>query len=381
MSSLAPQNLTLQRRLRLLLWLALALLIFLLLWAARGVLLPYVVGLVLAYLLLPLVNWLDRRMPARLKTWRASRPVAIVLTYVLLLAIVGGLLAFMVPLLTQQVNSLVEKWPELSKRAQSWGEQGWRWYLTLPESWRTTIQTNLQTLAGDVTGAVQTAAVATLRTVFGTVGFIIGFVVIPFWLFYILQDEERVKTGALGVFPERMRPDLAALAKLIDDVLSAYIRGQLLLMIFVGTMAMIAFAIIGVPFSIVLGFVAGLFEVLPYVGPILGAIPAVLVALLNDPISALYVVIAFFVIQQVENLILVPRISGRSVQLHPALVMVVLVIGNQVAGFLGMVAAVPIAAIVRDVFKYLYLRLLDEPLSPIEAVSRIRAHQRVQLDL
>jgi len=90
--------------------------------------------------------------------------------------------------------------------------------------------------------------------------------------------------------------------------------------------------------------------------------------------------VAFFVIQLVENLILVPRISGKSVKLHPALVMMVLVIGGQLAGFWGMLIAVPVTAVIRDVFLYLYLRLLDEPLTPDEAVARMRSDQEVQME-
>jgi len=132
-------------------------------------------------------------------------------------------------------------------------------------------------------------------------------------------------------------------------------------------------------FALVLGLIAGIFEILPYVGPILGAIPAIVVALLADPWSALWVAIAFFGIQQVENLVLVPRISGESVKLHPAMVMVVLVVGNELAGFWGMLIAVPVTAVLRDVFKYLYLRFLDEPLNPEEAMTNVRSGQEVQL--
>jgi predicted PurR-regulated permease PerM len=146
-------------------------------------------------------------------------------------------------------------------------------------------------------------------------------------------------------------------------------------------MATLALLIIGVPFALVLGIIAGMFEVLPFIGPLLGAIPAVLVALLSDPISAVWVGLAFLAIQQVENLILVPRIAGQSVKLHPAAVMVVLVIGNELAGLFGMLLAVPVAAIIRDVFKYLYLRVSDLPLEPKEAMERIRTGQKVRLDV
>jgi len=374
-------RLSVQRRNRLFLWLTLAALVGVVLWISRRVLLPYVVSLVLAYLLLPLVNWLDNHMPDRFHQWRIDRPLAIILTYILLLAILGGILAFAVPLLADQVGVFIQNWPALVEQAQDWGKQGWSWYQTLPDTWRATIETNLKGLLGDAVSAIQNGVVAAIQQVFGTVGFIIGFIVIPFWMFYILHDASQVKKGVVGVFPESVRADILAVASLVDDVLSAYIRGQFLLMLFVGGLATIALLIIGVPYALILGLIAGIFEVLPVVGPLLGAIPAVLVALLSSPISAVYVAIAFFAIQQIENLLLVPRISGKSVKLHPAVVMVVLVLGNQLAGFAGMLLAVPVAAIIRDVFKYLHLRLQDEPLLPAKASGRVRAGKQVRLDV
>jgi predicted PurR-regulated permease PerM len=371
-----------ERRNRLLLWTTLILVVGAMIWAARQVLLPYILGLVLAYLLLPVVNWIDRHMPGRLHKWRIARPLSIILTYLVVMLIVAGIVAFFVPVVLEQARILIERWPGLVGQVQDWGARGLGWYTeNIPAEWRDTIETNLQNLLDDALVALRTGVVATLTTVFSTMSFFLGLVVIPFWLFYILQDEQQVKQGVLQAFPEQLRDDVLFLARLIDDVLSAYIRGQLLLVLFVGGLATLALLIIGVPFAIVLGVIAGIFEVLPYIGPILGAIPAVLVALLTDPVSAIWVTAAFTGIQQIENLILVPRISGESVKLHPALVMVVLVVGNELAGLLGMLIAVPVAAVLRDVFKYLYLRFLDEPLSPQEALTSIRSGQEVQLDV
>jgi predicted PurR-regulated permease PerM len=370
------------QRNRLLLWLALGLLVGGMIWAARAVLFPYLLGLVLAYLLLPLVNWLDRHMPARLSAWRVARPLAILVTYLLLIALFAGIIAFFVPLVIEQVEVLIENWPQLAGRVEDWGERGLGWYTNnVPEDWKTTIETNLKGLADEAIAAIQAGLVATVRTVSSTISFVIGLVVIPFWLFYILHDENQVKAGVVQALPERLQADVQCVSSLIDDVLSAYIRGQLLLCLFVGGMATVALLLIDVPFALVLGLIAGIFEALPYVGPILGAIPALLVAVLSNPASAIWVAVAFFAIQQVENLILVPRIAGESVKLHPAMVMVVLVVGNELAGFLGMLVAVPVTAIIRDVFKYLYLRLLDEPFAPNEAMTSIRAGQEVRLDV
>lgn len=370
------------RRKRLILWIALAVFVGTLLWAARAVLFPYILGLVLAYLLLPVVNWLDHQMPKKLQSWHVARPLSIILTYLVLISIVVGIFAFFVPLIVEQTQVLIDNWPQLSSGLQELWEESLGWYTeNIPSQWEQTIETNLRDLVDDVVSAIQDGIVATVRTVASTVGFVIGLIVIPFWLFYVLHDESQLKTGVTHIVPEQARPDAQCAVRLIDDILSAYIRGQLLLVLFVGGMATIALLIIDVPFALVLGLIAGLFEVLPYVGPILGAIPAILVALLSDPISALWVAIAFFSIQQVENLILVPRIAGESVQLHPAVVMVVLVMGNELAGFLGMLVAVPIAAIIRDIFKYVYLRLLDDPVAPEEAMARVRSGQEIGLSL
>jgi len=362
------------------LWVALGLLVGAMLWVTRKVLLPYILGLVMAYLLLPLVGWLERHMPARLRAWRVSRLLSILLTYLLVIGLVAGILAFFVPLIVEQVNVLIDYWPELTSRVQDWGTRGWGWYIEkIPTDWQQTIEGNLKTLLDGVVKTLQDGVVATVRTVFSTISFVIGLVVIPFWMFYILHDESQVKTGVMQALPQQIRPDIQCMLSLIDDVLSAYIRGQLLLCLFVGGMATIALFIIGTPFALVLGLIAGILEVLPFIGPILGAIPAILVALLSDPVSAIWVAIAFVAIQQVENVLLVPRISGKSVKLHAAVVMVVLVVGNELAGFWGMLVAVPVTAVIRDVFKYLYLRLLDEPLRPEEAMARIRSGQEVQL--
>jgi predicted PurR-regulated permease PerM len=366
---------------RFVLWFAMSALVVVLLWLARPVLVPFILGLVLAYLLLPLVHWLERHMPAPLRDRGIARPLSIILTYLLFILIIAGLMAFVVPVMGQQVGTFIERIPQYREQLGNLIEKIQQWYEgNIPDSLKATIEDNLSEIAQGVLGQVQDNLVGMIRTVFGSINFLIGLIIIPFWLFYILQDESRVKTGIMEALHPALRDDVRSLATLVNDVLSAYVRGQLILTLFVGALATIALLIIGVPFAPVLGLIAGIFEVLPNIGPYLGAIPAILVALATRPVSAIWVAAAFFAIQMVENLILVPRISGKSVKLHPALVMLVLVIGGQLAGFWGMLIVVPVTAIVRDVFLYLYLRLLDEPLSPEQAVVRMRSDQEVQME-
>jgi predicted PurR-regulated permease PerM len=338
-------------------------------------------GLVLAYLLLPLVHWLERHMPSRLHTWRAARPLSIILTYLLFVILVAGLIAFVVPIMARQVGNFVERLPVYSTRLQDLVDRGLQWYqYNIPDDWKQNIEASLADIAQGVFTRLRDSLGAMIQSVFSSFNFLVGLVIIPFWLFYVLQDESRVKQGLLQALHPELRSDFQKLATLIDNVLSAYVRGQLVLVLFVGALATLALMIIGLPFAPVLGLIAGIFEVLPNIGPYLGAIPAILIALATDPVSAIWVTLAFFIIQMIENLILVPRISGKSVKLHPAMVMTVLVIGGQLAGLWGMLIAVPVTAIIRDVFLYLYLRLLDEPLSPDEAMARLRSDVKVEME-
>ncbi len=366
---------------RFVLWFTMSALVVALMWMARPVLVPFVLGLILAYLLLPLIHWLEGHLPTRLRDWGVARPLSIILTYLLFILIIAGIVAFVVPVMGQQVGTFVERIPQYREQLGDLIQEIREWYeISIPEAWKATVEENLAEIAQGALGEVQDNLVGMVRTVFGSLNFLIGLVIIPFWLFYILQDESKVKSGIMEALHPELRADVSSLATLVDEVLSAYVRGQLLLCVFVGALATIAMLIIGVPFAPVLGLIAGIFEVLPNIGPYLGAIPAILVALATNPVSALWVALAFFVIQLVENLILVPRISGSSVKLHPALVMMVLVIGGQLAGFWGMLIAVPVTAVIRDVFLYLYLRLLDKPLTPDEAVARMRSDQEVQME-
>jgi predicted PurR-regulated permease PerM len=205
-------------------------------------------------------------------------------------------------------------------------------------------------------------------TTFSAVGAAIGFfsavVLLPFWLFYVLKDERQGWQWFYNLWPEGWREDVRAIVAITDRTLSAYIRGQLLLGVVIGLATGIAMAVIGMTQPIVLGLIAGVLELIPILGPILTFIIIALVALATEPSKLLWVGVAFIIIQQLENNLLVPRIHGHVVQMNPALVMLLIVIGGALWGVVGMIVIVPLAAICRDVFRYLYHRLGDEPARP-----------------
>jgi predicted PurR-regulated permease PerM len=382
MRMLMPQIST-ARRNRLVLILALTTLVLVILWVARGALVPYVFALALAYLMLPAVNRLDAlfKRVFRGRGVAAARPIAILIVYMLT---AGGLVLFfllVLPVIAQQFEVLWNSRDQLLSQGTILFENIVEWYQrSVPANLQAQLNSLVQQAGGTVARSLQAGLTRTLGFVTDTFGFVLGLVVIPFWLFYILHDQAKAMRGVFGLIPARFRTDTLNLLRVVDDILSAYIRGQLLLCLFIGVLATVGLSLLGVRFPAVLGLVAGVFEILPFIGPILGLVPAVIVAVIQAPLLGLWTLLLFLGIQQAENLFLVPRISGKAVQLHPAVIMVVLVLGNQIAGFWGLVLAVPVTAVIRDVFKYLYLRSQDEPVSPKEALARL-GRTPLQIDL
>lgn len=361
-----------RRRNRAALVLALIVLVAALLWVAHRALFPFLVALVLAYLMLPAVNRLDLWLQRPIRNPRVARPIAIVVVYLLALGCIALFLGTVLPIAGSQFNLLWENRESLLAQGEVLAKSSLDWYQqNVPPEIQAQVDQSLRQAGAAVASGVQAGLVQTLGIVSSTVSFLLGTVVVPFWLFYVLNDETRVARAVMGSVPARFRADFRNALRIVDRILSAYIRGQLLLCLFLGVMATIGLTILGVQFPVVWGLIAGILEVLPFIGPILGLIPAVIVATIQQPILGLWTLLLFIGIQQVENLFLVPRISGKAVELHPTLILVVLVVGNEAAGLVGMLVAVPLAAIVRDLFRYLYLRFQEEPVEPREALARI----------
>jgi predicted PurR-regulated permease PerM len=333
-----------------------------LLYIAGSALLPFIVGLILAYLLLPLVNRLTLSVP---------RWVAILIVYGLAFGVFIAFILFIVPPIIGQVGELVRSIPSFAQIEQQ-SNRLLSWYnANVPADLKPTIDTAVSravtSIQNNLTAYAQNVGTFALNTVLGllnTLGFIFGFLIVPFWLFYILNDQQAGVRALDRLLPQAIRRDVWAILGILDSVFSKYIRGQLFLGLVVGVVAgagLLVLSMFGirVPYILLLAIFAGFTELIPVVGPIIGAIPAIVLALFSDnPIVAVLAVTALYIaIQQLENTVLVPRIVGESVNLHPAVLMVLLVVCSQAFGLLGAILAAPASAAARDIFNYLYRRL------------------------
>jgi predicted PurR-regulated permease PerM len=190
-------------------------------------------------------------------------------------------------------------------------------------------------------------------------------------MFYVLRDQPEMSATFYRLIPPAYREDAHQMTIVLDSLLGSYFRGQLILCLSVGLMTTLGLTLLGVDLALLLGTLAGIFELVPVLGPILGAIPAIIVTLAGSPSNLFWVIVLVFAVQQIENTLLVPQVARRSVHIPPALAILVLIVGSEVGGVLGAILSLPLTATVRDIARYLYLRLSDEPLSPQEAASRI----------
>ena len=332
------------------------------LWQARGAMAPFLVGAVLAYLLAPVVEFIHRllRLPSQFSS--LSRAISVLITYVvtLLVLVVAGF--YLIPPLIDQTNQFIDNVPNYVTEAQTDFQRLSDYYENnVPETVRADIQSNLDTVGSQVANTVRAAMKVTFSAVGTLIGFIAGLAVLPLWLFYVLKDQRRGMMWFYDIWPESWREDVRAIVGIIDRILSAYIRVQLFLAVLIGVTTGVAMWLIGLKQAIVLGLLAGIFELVPVLGPWLAFIATALVTLATDPSKLPFVGLAFLGIQQLENTFLVPKLQGDALRLNPAVIMMLLVIGGALWGFPGLVVIVPVTAVLRDVFVYLYHRTEAEP--------------------
>ncbi|MCY4530601.1 MAG: AI-2E family transporter [Chloroflexi bacterium] len=342
-------------RKRLVLVVASVVVVFLLFYIARGALFPFVLGGIFAYVLFPAVKGLERTMPWRSRHPDAARVAAISVIYIAALAIVIGLLALIIPPAVRQSTSLIEDLPTIYTEAREAVEElVERFADDIPEDVRDKAEEILADLGDTLLSVAQTTLTKTLQAVANTFSFIIGLAIVPVLLFYLLKDGERLVASSLRIFPKNAGVHAREVVRIVNDSLGAYIRAQLLLMLFIGLFVFVGLLLLDIDFAILLGLVAGITEAIPVVGPIIGAVPGIIVTLATDPEKIVWVLALYLVSQLLENSLLVPRIQGNAVHMHPIVIMALLIVGSETFGVIGVVAAVPVASVAREVFKYFY---------------------------
>ncbi len=310
------------------------------LYPIRVVVVPLAVAMVIVYLLNPIVSAIEGRGVPRV--WGT------LLTYLVFLSIVGVALRFLVPMLASQVSSFASTLPRLLANAQ--GDLA-RTFDRLGADVQTTDFFRALSPEGGAGTFFSRIFSFTAGVLHSAVVFLLGLVL----SFYLVVDLPKIQRGFMAIVPPANHRELISILERMGRALGAFFRGQLLVALFVGLASMLGLYIVGLPYWAVVGGVAGLFNLIPMIGPFIGAIPALFIAfttttsggLLNlEPGWPLAVGagVALLIVQQIDNHIISPNVVARTVKLHPVTVLLGLLVGGTLLGLWGMLLAVPTIA-------------------------------------
>ncbi len=348
-------------------------LVAVLFWLGRDVLAPFVVGVLIVYLLDPLVERLAR---VRIGGRHVPRTLVILLVYLVATILLVELVLLLVGPLVEQVRAIARNAPgyvdEINRRLSE--VLGWWNRLDLPADVKAAVDKAISDLLANIGSLVPTILRPVFSSVLGFVGSIFGYLIIPVWTFWILRDRPAIVRGFDRAVPDAWRADTWAALGIVRRVFGSWVRGQLILGLVVGIATFVGLLVLGTlvdpvfsRYAVLLAVIAGVMELLPVIGPIISAIPAVLLGATAGAPAVIAALVLYFAIQQVENTILVPKIQGDATNLHPAVVIFALVIGGAIAGLLGAILALPIAATMRDLYIYAFRRAGG--MSPVEAAT------------
>jgi predicted PurR-regulated permease PerM len=297
-------------------------------WSLRSLLLLIIIALVVTATFKPVI--------LRLTGWGLSRPWAVAATFIAVLGGLVGFVAYLVPLLIEQARSLIEALPYLAERfvwvSEQW--QGWRsTYDVLPAF--TAMRDWLVRMANTW---LQQSVAMTGRAIGG----VVATISILFVSFFFLKDGPNLLERLLRPLPERWRRDIPDLLNRAGERVGDYMLGRLTMMAAVGSLTVLGLWLLGVPYALLLGAIAFLLDIIPYIGPLLAGVAGVLVGFSQSWQMGAWVLGLYLVIQQLENWLLAPLIIGRSVGLHPVWVLLAVFAGAELMGIGGMILAVPV---------------------------------------
>lgn len=303
---------------------------------------PFIIAIIIAYILNPLVVVFEKR--------RVSRGLAILLLYAIFFAFVFLAGVWTIPGLIAELQKLMVMLPEYSEQAQAFIRHLYSDYqrFALPESLRVALDENIMFFQRSLQHLLERVTAALL-------GFFSHFFIlllVPLLVYYFLRDMDHLKHTLVALFPAKYRQRVLVAGSEIDVALGAYLRGLLLICFLVGLLTYLGLRLLGVEFALILGIIYGMTNIIPYFGPLIGALPAVFIALLDSPLLALKVVGVMVAVQQLDSHLISPQVLGRSLGLHPLAVILALLTGGQLFGLPGLILAVPLAAMLRIVLRH-----------------------------
>ncbi|MCH4178802.1 MAG: AI-2E family transporter [Megasphaera sp.] len=312
---------------------------------------PVIISLILTFILIPV------RDGVRVAFYKATHrhiPVdlAILFSFVVFIAIMGGLTNVILKPLVVQVNLLAANFNNIVDQTASvvtqLEDEQTQFYI--PEQIKTIINDTFTKIGNYGVDGVSNL----IKSVFAIAGTVVEFFVVPIITFYFMKDGQKMVRAFVSVYPEEYQHHLTNLFHEIQAVLSRYIRGQLLMSCIIATLTFLGMWAMGVPYPMVIGLLAAITEWIPIVGPIVGAVPAILLGATVDLSLAIKVLLFYIVIQQVDSHLIMPQVMGAIISIHPVVIVLALLVSGTLFGIAGMILTVPATAVLQILCKHLW---------------------------
>ncbi|ASN03996.1 AI-2E family transporter [Virgibacillus necropolis] len=307
-----------------------------------AVAIPIIGAGVLFYLTKPIVRILDK--------YKVHRVFSIIIVFLVISLVIYLIATYIAPIAQKQFGNLIDNIPKMVEAAQE--------LITYWQSNQDMLPVEIENTLNNITSNLQTYIEATMTFLFGFIGQLIGFVfalvLVPFFLFFMLKDGEKFAPFVTQIFSEKKAKNLKNLLHKLDETLTSYIQGQLLVSFAIGVLLFIGYLIINLEYALTLALFGMIMCVIPFIGPFISVVPAVIVGFFQDPIMAVWVGVIMIIAQQIEGNFISPNVMGRALQLHPLTIITIILAAGSIAGFLGILFAVPFYAVAKTIIVHFY---------------------------
>lgn len=322
-------------------------------WVSMAVLVPFLIGILLAYLLMPLVRWLEGVLPPKAKALRPKRIVSIIIVFIVFTVLLILFTIYIGSALGTASTVLMDKAPQyISMGLDQFNVWLKMFKVGLPLAVAEQVETVMDGLGPTVGKFLQDFVVGSVAVIPASAPTILGFVTLPFFLFFILMDYESFKKFFYDIMPDKAAQRSGDILGIIGDVMGRYIRSTIVLSMIAGAMVFVGLLALGIEHADALAALTALTQFIPIVGPVISGLFILVITLALQPHMVFWALLVFILAQVILNSVFGNWIQGKYMKLHPAVIMVLLVVGGYVAGFWGMILALPVGATVWEIVKH-----------------------------
>ncbi|RAI82700.1 AI-2E family transporter [Macrococcoides goetzii] len=309
---------------------------------------PIILAFILFYLLNPIVDFLERN--------RVKRLYAIIILFLLIIGVFTILITVLIPLIEQQILSLVANFPDymkhlLNKFNDIASNSRIAPYMQDIQKWVNTNLSDLPNKVGDYLGSFSSR----LKSIIGTIASVaVVIMTFPFVLFFLLKDGKQFKSYLIKLLPPRYRSDFNEILEKMNVQVGSYIQGQMIVAFCIGVLLFIGYKIIGLEYALILACIAAVTSVVPYLGPIIAISPAIIIALVDSPLMLLKLAVVWMAVQFLEGHFISPSIMGKTMKIHPLTIIFVLLCAGNMLGIIGVILGIPLYAIMKVLVQFFF---------------------------